>query len=374
MRNLIICTDGTWNKPDQMDRDRLVPSNVIKIARAVDENCAEIEQIRYYDSGVGTEGWLDKVRGGISGRGLFKNMRDAYAWLIENYQPEDRLYLFGFSRGAFTVRSLAGLLRLCGIPKSSEPASFLAGEAARVYRERDKARREKLGKQFSEQYETASGTVHFIGVWDTVGALGLPTKGLIGKLTRRRHTFHDVSLGSNIRHARHALAINERRKPFEPALWKGKRSDTTESVVQAWFPGVHSNIGGGYVDTGLSDRALFWMIEQAKECGLHFNYRYLEKRIDPNWFGDLRDSMQFYYKTPLTGLPGWRQIGTGALGECIHFSAIERWSSDTSPDEKPSNLEAARLHGDISVFENNREKKLHRRDEAGTDDERNPYK
>lgn len=369
MRNLIICTDGTWNKPDQIDRDRLTPSNVIKIARAVDENCTEIKQIRYYDSGVGTAGWLDKIRGGITGRGLFKNMRDAYAWLIETHEPGDQLFLFGFSRGAFTVRSLAGLLRLCGIPKSGEPAPLLAEEAAGIYRENDKARREELGEDFSMQYDSAPGTVHFLGVWDTVGALGLPTKGPIGSWTRRRHEFHDVTLGENIRHARHALAINERRKPFEPTLWQGEKPDTTETVVQAWFPGVHSNIGGGYVDAGLSDRTLYWMIQQAKEQGLRFSSLYLEKRIDPNWFGELRDSMQLYYRTPLTGRPDWRQIGTGALGECIHFSAIERWTSDTSPDKEPPNLKKARLAGDISIFRNQSEKDFHKKTSDSERDE-----
>jgi uncharacterized protein (DUF2235 family) len=359
MRHLIVGTDGTWNKPDQMDRGRLVPSNVIKIVRAVDENCTEVEQIRYYDSGVGTAGWLDKIRGGVTGKGLFKNMRDAYAWLIETYKPDDRLFLFGFSRGAFTVRSLGGLLHLCGIPKSNGDSQTLAKEAAKIYRGKDKSRREQLGADFKERHECAPGTIEFLGVWDTVGALGLPTRGPIGALTRKRHAFHDVSLGANIRHACQALAINERRRPFEPALWHDKKSESTESVVQAWFPGVHTNVGGGYVDAGLSDRTLYWMIRNAEKCGLRFNSLYLERRIDPNWFGELRDSMKLYYETPLTGMPAWRKIGTGAVGESIHFSAIERWSSSTMPDKEPPNLHEARRKGNIPVIGDSKEKEFH---------------
>lgn len=116
MRNIVMGADGTWNKPDQVDRQRQVPSNVVKAVRAVMDKSPQIEQLWYYDTGVGTAGLVDKLWGGMAGNGLFGNMRKAYAWLLTHYQPDDRLFLFGFSRGAFTVRSLAGMQAGCGIP------------------------------------------------------------------------------------------------------------------------------------------------------------------------------------------------------------------------------------------------------------------
>lgn len=338
MRNLVIGTDGTWNKPDQMDRQRLVPSNVVKFIRAVDEDSTDPIQVKHYDTGVGTSGWFDKYRGGFTGDGLFKNMREAYSWILSNHQGDDRLYFLGFSRGAFTARSLAGMLGLCGIPTEFDDPDQVAVDAAKIYRTKNETARADSAKKFKEKHKCKPGDVHFIGVWDTVGALGLPTKGPIGWLTRKKHSFHDVTLGSNIRHARHAVAIHERRFPFKPALWQGEKSDRTVSVVQAWFPGVHTNVGGGYVDAGLSDRALDWMIAHAQDAGLVFNQKYLDCRIDPNWFGELRDSMQWFYRTPLTGLPRWRCIGAGALGECLHVSATKRWASPSRPDQQPDNL------------------------------------
>ena len=343
MRNLVVAADGTWSKPDQRDRGRCVPTNVVKFVRAVDEDKEDPKQLKYYDTGVGTAQFWNKFRGGIAGRGLFKNMRDAYAWIVEHHRPEDRLYLVGFSRGAFTVRSLAGLLGLCGIPDSASDPGKLAIEAARIYRDPDAAVRRDKAAAFRQAHECKPGNVQFIGAWDTVGALGLPTLGPIGGFLRRKHTFHDVSLGANVRHACHAVAIHERRAPFEPTLWRGEKSEATESVVQAWFPGVHNNIGGGYVDTGLSDRALDWMIAHARDAGLVFNDAYLERRIDPNWFGELRDSVTLLYRTPLTGLPRDRAIGTGALNERLHISAKRRYASPSRPEEPPANLEGIDL-------------------------------
>jgi uncharacterized protein (DUF2235 family) len=359
MRHLVIGTDGTWNKPDQMDRYRQVPSNVVKILRAADENSREVDQHnKYYDTGVGTGGWRDKLYGGATGHGLYRNMVEAYRWLIETHKPEDRLFLFGFSRGAFTVRSLAGMLDLCGIPKSDANAKTLADEAAKIYKMKRKDARQAAAKRFYKKYNSAPGSVHFLGVWDTVGALGLPTAGPLGWWSRRRYRFHDVSLGGNIRHAFHALAIHERRAPFRPALWQGEKPAATERAVQCWFPGVHSNVGGGYADAGLADRALLWMIRRAEEAGLRTNQRYIEKRIDPNWFGELRDSMNWFYRSCLAGCPANRPIKTGALGEHLHFSVLRRWSSASSPDRMPANVEAA-LKANIDVWENAKEERFH---------------
>lgn len=351
MRNIVIGADGTWNRPDQVDRQRQVPSNVVKTVRAVMEKAPQIEQLRYYDTGVGTAGLMDKLWGGMAGNGLFGNMRQAYAWLLARHQPDDRLFLFGFSRGAFTVRSLAGMLAVCGIPRCrpedagatgkkaiEKRAMAIADEAARVYRIRDADQRLRAGQAFRAKYRSLPGEVHFLGVWDTVGAMGLPTRGPLGWLTRSRHRFHDVCLGHNVRHAYHALAINERRAPFEPSVWLPPCPPECATVEQVWFAGVHSNVGGGYADAGLSDQALMWMLEAAGQHGLVLDPHYLKRRVDPNVFGELRDSLSPMYKTPLTGLPRLRDLGTGALGEAIHPSVFRRWRAPSRPEEPPANL------------------------------------
>ncbi|MDP3516914.1 MAG: DUF2235 domain-containing protein [Pseudohongiella sp.] len=344
MRNIVIGADGTWNKPDQSDRGRQVPSNVVKMVRAVERHSPAVPQICWYCTGVGTAGVIDKMWGGAAGRGLFGNMREAYAWLAAHYQPGDRLFLFGFSRGAFTVRSLAGMLQVCGIPRAglgtkvpeaAPTATTLATTAAHIYRIHDPIKRAQAGAEFREKYQCHPGQVHFLGVWDTVGAMGLPTKGPLGWVTRSRHRFHNVQLGDNICHAYHALAINEQRAPFEPALWQPPCPPQVQTVQQMWFPGVHSNVGGGYVDAGLSDVALLWMMECAASHGLLLNPEYLAKRVDANVFGELRDSVTAAYRTPLTGMPRPRVVGSGALGEAVHISVQQRWFCPSRPDELP---------------------------------------
>ncbi|MDP2128771.1 MAG: DUF2235 domain-containing protein [Pseudohongiella sp.] len=350
MRNLVLGADGTWNKPDQFDRDRQVPGNVVKMVRAVERNAPGLHQLCWYSTGVGTDGLIDKMWGGVAGRGLFGNMRQAYAWLLENYQPGDRLFLFGFSRGAFTVRSLAGMLQVCGIPAffdgsfdgdggagggASIPPIQIANEASEIYRISNPLKRKAAGLVFREKYSCLPGHVHFLGVWDTVGAMGLPTKGPLGWATRSRHRFHNVQLGDNVSHAYHALAINEQRAPFEPALWQPPCPPQVRTVQQMWFPGVHSNVGGGYVDAGLSDVALKWMMDAASSHGLVLNPEYVSRRVDPNVFGELRDSLTTAYRTPLTGLPRPRAIGTGALCEALHLSVQLRWFCPSRPDDLP---------------------------------------
>ena len=349
-RNLIICTDGTWNTPDQRDQNRLVPSNVVKMSRASSGQSKDgTAQLVYYDAGVGTGGIWDRLKGGMFGVGLSENVTQAYAALGQTYQPGDRLFLFGFSRGAYTARSLAGLIGLCGIPAATGDrgkAEEIAQKAMAIYRmdpQKDsKARDEKAAEHARKfAHRTTEGDlrneVWFIGVWDTVGALGVPL-GKLNFIASSKHKFHDVTLGAHIRHACHALAIDERRRPFSPALWMA--SDTpqseTQKVQQLWFPGVHSNIGGGYLDAGLSDRAFLWIALQARDCGMGFDATYMGLRVDPNYHAELRDSMTRVYRTmgPVSRqMFGARRRADGgtatALGEAIHYSAKRRFEHVT---------------------------------------------
>lgn len=339
-KNIVICTDGTWNTPDQMDRGRMVPSNVVKICRALDDRDAKgVKQYFYYHTGVGTAGWRDKLKGGIFGIGLSENILHAYKALATHYRDGDSIFLFGFSRGAYTARSIGGLIGRCGILNvDAEDLEAKAKEAFKIYRLKPGDKKTALSQTFREANSHPSNEVMFIGVWDTVGALGVPLKSLnwIGSW---RHKFHEVTLGSYVRNAYHAVAIDERRRPFRPTLWQLENETPGQTVVQAWFPGVHSNVGGGYADSGLSDRALDWMIENAAGCGLKFQDEYLDRRIDPNYHGELRDSMSNLYK--VTGGGKYREIGNDkAAEEMIHFGAEKRAQHSTN-NYQPPNLMTA---------------------------------
>ena len=334
-RHLVVCTDGTWNQPDQRDHGLVVPSNVVKVARAV-AGCDDggVEQCVYYDTGVGTGGWWDRIKGGAVGIGLSENVKQAYEALGKMFEPGDRIFLFGFSRGAYTARSLAGLIGLCGIPKGGEDnVGEIAQRAFRIYRLGPRARRrgEKArGHIKKHSHEDQEGrpvnAIHFVGVWDTVGALGIPL-ALFNAYNRYRFKFHDTALGDHIERAYHALAIDEHRGPFKPTLWLDGKASEKQVVEQLWFPGVHSNIGGGYIDHGLSDRAFLWMCLKARDAGLGFKADYMNLRVNPDYHGEVRNSQVGCFRLLAVTR---RMIGEkDATGEAIHYSAEERFNHAT---------------------------------------------
>lgn len=355
MKNLVICCDGTWNEPTQKDRGRVVPSNVVKMTRAIDLSERNLEEhLRgkpYYHAGVGTNGWLDRVTGGALGIGLSANILHAYEHIATHYENHDRLFIFGFSRGAYTARSLTGLLGMCGLVKKGDRRGI--ERANELYR--DSVTDE--GRTRAENFKNSQRQprVHFLGVWDTVGALGVPAfsrYGLARKLVRTlargskyAHGFHHTELGDQIDHAYHALAIDERRGPFEPSVWKATRKDRA-NVRQVWFAGVHCNVGGGYADTGLSDHALMWMAWKAHKAGLKLDFTYLRMRVDPNAHGELRNSMSPPYQV----IPKCvRKIGTAKmLNEFVHYSVLERHEQPTDSYAPRSLLEALEA-GNVQV-------------------------
>jgi len=340
-RNLVVCCDGTWNTPVQTDRGRVVPTNVVKMARALDLDGTNPPQLLYYDTGIGTGEGLDHWTGGAFGIGLTQNIIQAYRWLADTYQDEDQLYLFGFSRGAYTVRSLGGLVSRCGLAPAGDQSG--AEKAYALYREGDKADTEK----FRSKPEQRRPRIHFIGVWDTVGALGVPALSrygllrkavrLLARSSKYAHGFHDQTLSGNVDHAYHALAIDERRGPFEPALWHKDPTGTAHDprkVQQVWFCGVHSNVGGGYVDPGLSDHTLMWMVKKARQAGIRLDDMYLALRLDPNCHGELRDSLTAAYRA----IPKHeRRVGLAeTLNEFVHKSVVDRACNVTN-SYRPSN-------------------------------------
>ena len=340
--NLVVCCDGTWNSPKQTDRGLEVPSNVVKIARAVDDSNPRQQRV-YYDTGVGTGSGVDRWTGGAFGIGLTENIQQAYRWIADELGDGDRLFFFGFSRGAYTVRSLAGLIGRCGLTPAKDKSA--ATRAYDLYRQAA----DDKGKAAAAKFKAGQRGVpiYFVGVWDTVGALGVPALSRYGLLrkavggllkgTKYAHGFHDETLGAHVTHAYQALAIDEQRGAFAPSVWKSNGAPRAH-VEQVWFAGAHCNVGGGYLDCGLSDHALLWMATKAMDAGLILNQRYLAMRIDPNSHGELRESRVRAYRAMPQHV---RPIGQrDTLNEKIHQSALDRRLHPTN-DYHPENLETA---------------------------------
>ncbi|MGH3873388.1 MAG: DUF2235 domain-containing protein [Pseudonocardiaceae bacterium] len=281
MRHLVVCCDGTWNTPEQEQGGVPTPTNVVRLHHALHENQ---NQLRYYHPGVGTgSGLADRIGGGVLGRGLASNIKSAYSWLATTYQPGDAICLFGFSRGAYTARSLAGMLAACGLARGWT-APLPPDRWAQIDRLYEEVYRPAQGRS-GEPAPYPRVPIRFLGVWDTVGSLGVPdTLGILDLFdVNDRHRFHDTRLNSSIVHARHAVAMDETRGPFIPTLWTGEQPGGDRSMRQVWFPGDHCDVGGGHLQTGLSDAALQWMIEEARACtGLSFREKMLgQLQADP---------------------------------------------------------------------------------------------
>jgi len=262
-KKLVVCLDGTWNDADSEKAE----TNVALMARAIratpNKDTAE-SQIVLYLRGVGTAGLrVQRILEGATGLGLDDTIRSAYMFIAQNYMPGDQLYLFGFSRGAFSARSLAGLIGSCGILRRERLSDL--GKAWAFY----KSEGERTPKLFVEKTGTQThenAKIEFLGVWDTVGALGIPS-GVFSSINNREYGFHNTSPSSITKHAYHALAIDEFRDEFVPTLWTGQEPPGCK-IQQVWFAGAHSDVGGGYVDRKLANIPLLWMAEKAKECGL----------------------------------------------------------------------------------------------------------
>lgn len=286
MKRIVICADGTWDSPNE----RFV-TNVSKVAWAVAPKMPNGNlQITFYDQGVGTGNILDRITGGAIGDGLDMNIEDAYRFPVNNFEEGDEIFFFGFSRGAYTVRSVGGLIRKCGILRKEFANHF--AHAYDLYRVRAGGADSPEAIDFRARYSRETD-IKFMGVWDTVGALGIPVG--IFRVNRKRYAFHDVELSSRVKHGYHALAVDEKRVPFEPTLWADKQKEG-QVIEQVWFAGVHRDVGGGNAEHGLSDLALIWLKEKAEALGLVFDNEYFQKLIAPNPLGKVHESMTWYYR------------------------------------------------------------------------------
>jgi uncharacterized protein (DUF2235 family) len=327
MKRLVFCFDGTWNR---LSAD--TPTNVVLTAASIVRDAHDATQIIHYDEGVGTGRlgeWsktLDKYMGGVGGAGLTEIVRKAYAFLIFNYDPGDEIFVFGFSRGAFSARTFLGFIRYVGILRRLYAGRI--DDAVELYKKRGDSDGSDDGmRRFRADYSSkvcigdddawrclnvngyVTGTappltIKYLGVWDTVRALGIldGARALFYPLPlpkSRKYRFHDPRLTDFVESARHAVAIDERRRTFPVELFgdlaelnraKNSESDSpTAPYQERWFPGTHGSVGGGGDIRGLSDAALNWIIRGAKKAGLVLD-RDADSRIhnfDPNPFARL---------------------------------------------------------------------------------------
>lgn len=348
-KKLALFLDGTWNAVG-------TNTNVWRLRSLCSDKDGEGRpQLRYYDAGV------NGVIGGGWGKGLTENVQEAYNWLVENYEDGDQIFIFGFSRGAHTARSLAGFISICGLLK---PGGALGvDQLFERYRHDDERTIYKLPnfdpvsitleERWMLKYSRPVA-IEMVGVWDTVGALGIPAFSLAG-ISSSTLKFHHTGLRKPVRHAFHALALDEHRGKFAPTPWtiRTKAGDTTtapmrpiESVEQRWFVGAHANVGGGCFNDTLAQIPLRWMMQRAASLGLAFRN---ELELDGNEHrGAISDSYKEFLKGAysLVSKRSYRTVApepfVGATGtharvnETIDISIFDRWRDDSN--YRPPNL------------------------------------
>ncbi len=355
MKRLTVFLDGTWQKLDQPD-----PTNIAKLAQSVAHTDSKgIEQIVYYDRGVGADSLTHKAQrrilSGITGAGLEDALMNAYLFLSWNYTTGDEIYIFGFSRGAYTARSLCGLVRNAGL--LHRPYAEMASEAYRHYRSKHKPDQDEAG-EFRKRYSYDPVPITYVGVFDTVGQRGIPSNfGPIAWLWNRKLQFHDLTLSARVKSARHACAIDELRGAFPVTPWENldernrergfDPADLNAPYQQRWFPGSHGEVGGG-VGSKLANITLHWIAEGARESGLEFmrDRGPLSIYTQPEYQDPFYD---FVVNRGLLSLGGkklrvLKRYKRPAKPEAADISmmlsdaAIKRWRHQMSPPYRPAAL------------------------------------
>jgi uncharacterized protein (DUF2235 family) len=257
-KRIVFCSDGTWDNTGNN-------TNVYKIFKALETTA---DQVPYYDDGVGSDGLpIEKLAGGAFGAGLFQKIKDGYTKIAQVYEAGDEVFLFGFSRGAYTARCLAGMIAVCGLPTANFTDQIVE-TAFQAYRNKDQ--RTELLAGLNKTCDLFDAKLSIVGVWDTVGSLGIPA--IFGGVSPLVYGFLDTSLHPDVLNAYHALAIDERRDEFPATLWGA--AGPGQTLEQVWFCGVHCDVGGSYPadpdGTALSDLTLGWMMSKASALGLQF--------------------------------------------------------------------------------------------------------
>ena len=354
-KRLVVCFDGTWNAADSERSE----TNVARLARAVRANSGNdgVPQLCLYMRGVGTSGTaLERLVAGATGVGTEDIIRSGYMFLSQNYVPAhkdqtgkdvpaDEIFLFGFSRGAFAARSLSGLLGSVGLLKRQSLPHL--STAWRYYRDfRKRSPQDFVARNAKKKIETHDDVaINFLGVWDTVGALGIPV-GVLGEITGAIHGFHDTTPSRIVRHGAQALAIDEQRDEFVPTLWTGD-VPAGSTIEQVWFAGSHSDVGGGYADRGLADIPLLWMIDRAKSAGLQIDEAspgLLPEASSLDPLGPVHDSRQGWsVKDRLT--PTIRSV----CEQKVAVDLLEKLYRPLGPTGKPLKTINERIHWSVAA-------------------------
>lgn len=349
-QKLILLFDGTWNDPQSR-------TNVYRMAKSIkhfDEK--GVRQKFFYSPGVGTKR-NEKIRGGATGYGLTQILFDAYDWLCRNYTAHTEIFVFGFSRGAFTARSFGGLIRKCGVLWITTPV--LLNNAREVYMKENVHPDDNLCKNFRLHF-SQEAEIHFMGVWDTVGALGIPRTTFTES---EKYKWHDTNLTSIVKHAYHAMALDEHRKAYDITFWTsqdGSKKPSQKEVEQRWFIGAHANVGGGYdlerfendYDP-LAKLSFDWIAEKAVKAGLELKHfeKAPDHAIESTHVDSYRDFMRGVYRAfrwVKTFGKGryFRKFDRGpedikAVNVTVDGSVWKRWNAD--PDYRPPTLVNAHL-------------------------------
>ena len=371
-RRLALFLDGTWN----IGNDN---TNVWRLRSLFAPVSSDgLEQRAYYSTGLGTK-FGEIVRGGMFGRGIDTAITSAYEWLIDNYKPGDEIFIFGFSRGSFTARSLSGFVLKCGLLQRGAPLGVnqlfkryrrLNAETLRsLIQEKGNGRKDfAFEESWMLEYSQAI-PIKFIGVFDTVGALGVPFP-LYRRLVGAAYPFLNTGLRQTNEYAFHALAIDENRKDFGPTLWTNMGATSAaprplERTEQRWFVGAHANVGGGYFDDPLAQLPLNWLMSKAKALGLTFEKGFT---TEPNanlapisdsfatflcgWYPLMKLWMR--YHRPI-GLPP-KEEGEGVtnINETIDSTVFDRWRTDSTYRSrslrrwaKAKNVDPSKIKGSV---------------------------
>jgi uncharacterized protein (DUF2235 family) len=329
---LIVCFDGTWNKPDNnLDLAARIETNVCRFYESILTGKLPTGDIqkKWYDTGVGTN-WYDRITGGSFGIGIDQKIREGYQWLAENYQDTDpsdiEVFVLGFSRGAYTARSLVGMIRNCGLlfPENAHRVR----DAYALYRQRDESADTDQAQTFRKRYSREI-KIKFLGVWDTVGALGIPLQALQW-LNAKEYAFHDTELSKIVQNAAHAVALDEFRVDYQVTLW-APIVKPGQNVEQRWFIGAHADIGGGYQSRLLSDITLAWMQRKAAAAGLAIDEMEIPTVAKANWMHPPTDSYMAFldgvYANTHPRFYRSMQIAMG-LNEIVDESVVSRCRED----------------------------------------------
>lgn len=319
-KNIVAFFDGTAQEGGKGEN-----TNVYQVFNIIEDRTED--QVAFYARGVGAG--RHALAGGIGGFGISNNILRAYSFISENFKSDDSIYLIGFSRGAATARSLSSFIHHFGMLPQARPE--LIKQAYRIYKTRNEDARREKSEEFIRRHHNMWTRIKFLGCYDTVAALGLswhlPSR-MLDRIPGLQHRFHNLRLSEAVENAYHALAIDDERKTFHPELWDHETLEY-QSLTQVWFSGMHTDVGGGYPERGLSDIPLVWLVDKAIDNGLRI-YPGHRLNIKPDPLARMHDSRGKWflklYKRQVRLWPADR----GEL-PVVHESVIERASASPLP-------------------------------------------